>query len=111
MSAAEAFSAGRRVLEISDDEGSAAWCGQLFVRAGFEVTKVESPGRPAPEPARELFLNAGKARATAELGSAALSDLAASHDVIVTDASSADTRRHELLGLPARSWSASPRSG
>ena len=101
MSAAEASSAGRRVLEISDDEGSAAWCGQLFVRAGFDVTKLESPGRPAPEPARELFLNAGKARAVAELGSPALSELAASHDVIVTDASSADTRRHGLLGLPA----------
>ena len=89
------------MLEISDDEGSAAWCGQLFVRAGFEVTKLESPGRSAPEPARELFLNAGKARAVAELGSPALSELAASHDVIVTDASSADTRRNGLLGLPA----------
>ena len=101
MSAAEASSAGRRVLEISDDEGSAAWCGQLFVRAGFEVTKAESPGRSAPEPARDLFLNAGKARAVAELGSPALSELAASHDVIVTDASPADTRRHGLLGWPA----------
>ena len=30
-----------------------------------------------------------------------MSELAASHDVIVTDASSADTRRHGLLGLPA----------
>jgi crotonobetainyl-CoA:carnitine CoA-transferase CaiB-like acyl-CoA transferase len=89
------------VLEISDDEGSAAWCGQLFVRAGFEVTKLESAGRPAPEPARELFLNAGKGRAVAELGSPALSELAASHDVIVTDATSADTRRHGLLDLPA----------
>jgi crotonobetainyl-CoA:carnitine CoA-transferase CaiB-like acyl-CoA transferase len=102
MSAAEASSAGRRVLEVSDAEGSAAWCGQLFVRAGFEVTKVESPGRAAPEPAPELFLNAGKARAVAGLGSPALSELAASHDVIVTDASSADTRRYGLLGLPAQ---------
>src|SRR5277367_6007856 len=101
MAAAEASSAGRRVLEISDDEGSAAWCGQLFVRAGFQVTKVESPGRAAPEPARELFLNAGKARATAELGSPALAELAASHNVVITDAGAADTRRYGLLGLPA----------
>jgi crotonobetainyl-CoA:carnitine CoA-transferase CaiB-like acyl-CoA transferase len=89
-----------RVLEISDDEGAAGWCGQLFVRAGFEVTKAESPGRAAPEPARDLFLNAGKARVRAELGSPALAELAASQDVVVTDASSADTKRYGLLDWP-----------
>jgi crotonobetainyl-CoA:carnitine CoA-transferase CaiB-like acyl-CoA transferase len=91
----------RRVLEISDDEGAAAWCGQLFVRAGFQVTKVESARRLAPDPAGDLFLNTGKTRVRAELGSADLADLAAGHDLVVTDASSADTRRHRLLDLPA----------
>jgi crotonobetainyl-CoA:carnitine CoA-transferase CaiB-like acyl-CoA transferase len=91
----------RRVLEISDDEGAAAWCGQLFVRAGFEVTKAESARRAAPDPAGDLFLNTGKARVRAELGSADLTELAAGYDLVVTDASSADTRRHGLLDLPA----------
>ncbi len=90
-----------RVLEISDEEGAAAWCGQLFVRAGFAVTKAASSRRPGPEPHRELFLNAGKARVQAELGRADLAELAAAHDIVVTDASAADTRRHGLLDLPA----------
>jgi crotonobetainyl-CoA:carnitine CoA-transferase CaiB-like acyl-CoA transferase len=90
-----------RILEISDEEGAAAWCGQLFARAGFAVTKAESPHRQLPDRHRELFLNAGKARVQAELGSAELSQLAAGHDIVVTDASSADTRRHALLELPA----------
>jgi crotonobetainyl-CoA:carnitine CoA-transferase CaiB-like acyl-CoA transferase len=90
-----------RVLEISDDEGSAAWCGQLLVRAGFEVTKAESSRRPPPDPAADLFLNAGKTRTRAELGSPELRDLAAGHDLVVTDAGAADTRRHGLLDLPA----------
>jgi benzylsuccinate CoA-transferase BbsE subunit len=97
----EAAARPGRVLEISDDEGSAAWCGQLFVRAGFTVTKAESARRPPPDQASDLFLNAGKARVTAELGSAELRDLAAGHDLVVTDASAADTRRHGLLDLPA----------
>jgi crotonobetainyl-CoA:carnitine CoA-transferase CaiB-like acyl-CoA transferase len=100
MSAVEPAGPGR-VLEISDDEGAAAWCGQLFVRAGFEVIKVESAGRRRPDRAGEVFLNAGKARVRAELGSTDLSELAAGCDVVVTDASSADTRRHGLLDLPA----------
>jgi crotonobetainyl-CoA:carnitine CoA-transferase CaiB-like acyl-CoA transferase len=91
----------RRVLEISDDEGAAAWCGQLFARAGFEVTKAESARRPAPDPASDVFLNAGKSRVAAELGSAELLVLAAGHDLVVTDASVADTRQHGLLDLPA----------
>jgi crotonobetainyl-CoA:carnitine CoA-transferase CaiB-like acyl-CoA transferase len=90
-----------RVLEISDDEGSAAWCGQLFVRAGFTVTKAETAGRRPPDRASDLFLNTGKARVAAELGSAELADLAAGHDLVVTDASAADARRHGLLDLPA----------
>jgi crotonobetainyl-CoA:carnitine CoA-transferase CaiB-like acyl-CoA transferase len=96
-----AAAAARRVLEISDDEGAAAWCGQLFVRAGFEVTKVSSPDRAVPEPARELFLGAGKTRAEAAWDSPDLAALAAGHDVVVTDASAAQTRRHGLLSLPA----------
>src|ERR1700722_1816633 len=100
MSAVEPADPGR-VLEISDDEGAAAWCGQLFVRAGFEVTKVESAGRPPPDRAGEVFLNTGKARVRAELGSTDLSELARGYDLVVTDASSADTRRHGLLDLPA----------
>jgi crotonobetainyl-CoA:carnitine CoA-transferase CaiB-like acyl-CoA transferase len=91
----------RRVLEISDDEGAAAWCGQLFARAGFEVTKAESGRRAPPDPASEVFLNTGKSRVVAELGSAELAALAAGHDLVVTDASAADTRQHALLDLPA----------
>jgi crotonobetainyl-CoA:carnitine CoA-transferase CaiB-like acyl-CoA transferase len=91
----------RRVLEISGEEGAAAWCGQLFVRAGFEVTKAEPARRTSPDPAADLFLNTGKARVRAELGSADLAELAAGHDLVITDASSADTRRHGLLDLPA----------
>jgi hypothetical protein len=101
----------RRVLEISDDEGAAAWCGQLFVRAGFEVTKADSSRRPAPDPAADLFLNAGKTRVRAELGSAELAELAAGHDLVVTDAGSADTRRHGLLELPAAVVVSITRSG
>jgi crotonobetainyl-CoA:carnitine CoA-transferase CaiB-like acyl-CoA transferase len=90
-----------RVLEISDDEGAAAWCGQLFARAGFAVTKAESARRRPPEAASDLFLNAGKTRVRAELGSTELTELAAGHDLVVTDDSAADVRRHGLLDLPA----------
>ena len=100
-SAADGAARPGRVLEISGDEGAAAWCGQLFVRAGCEVTKVEPGRRRPPDPASDLFLNAGKSRARAELGSAELTELAAGHDLVITDASSADTRRHRLLDLPA----------
>src|SRR6202035_1389691 len=65
------------------------------------VTKVESAGRPLPDRAGDLFLNTGKTRVRGELGSAELSELAAGDDLVVTDASAADTRRHGLLDLPA----------
>ena len=88
------------MLEISGDDGAAAWCGQLFVRAGCAVTKAEPAGRDAPDPDRDLYLNAGKTRVRAELGSAALAELVSGHDVVITDASAADTRAHRLLELP-----------
>ena len=31
-----------RVLELSDDEAAAAYCGKLFARCGADVAKVES---------------------------------------------------------------------
>lgn len=89
------------MLEISGAEAAAAWCGQLFVRAGCEVTRAEPARRPAPEPDRDLFLNAGKSRVTADPGSSEIADLAAGHDVVITDARPADLREHGLLGLPA----------
>lgn len=101
VGAQEDSSPPARVLEISDDEGAAAWCGQLFARAGFRVTKAETAHRETPDPDRDLFLNSGKTRVLAELGSAQLSELAAGHDLVVTDTSAAQTRQHRLLDLPA----------
>ena len=34
-----------RVLELSDSEAAAAYCGKLLGRWGADVVKVESPGR------------------------------------------------------------------
>jgi len=92
-----------RVLELSDREDSAAYCGKLFARWGAEVIKFERPSRPAPDRAADLYLNGGKRRVvldwTAEEGSAALDGLAATCDVVVTDAAAGEVIDHELLAL------------
>ena len=121
----------RRVLELSDDEGAAAFCGKVFVRAGVEVIRVESPDRETPGEAADRFLNGGKRRValdiSSEAGRANLDRLAASCDVFVTDWSARDVERRELMqaggdagpalrisitpfGLsgPRRDWQATP---
>ena len=92
-----------RVLELSDREESAAYCGKLFARWGAEVIRVERPSRPAPDRAADLYLNDGKRRValdwTTEDGRAALDEVAATCDVVVTDASARDALDGDLLAL------------
>lgn len=38
-----------KIVEVTDAEEAAAWCGKLFRWAGGEVVKVESNGRTTPE--------------------------------------------------------------
>ncbi|HJM76406.1 MAG TPA: CoA transferase [Dehalococcoidia bacterium] len=125
------ITAPRRVLELSDEEGAAAFCCKVFVRAGVEVIRVESPDRDAPREAANRFLNGGKRRVTLDLDSEAgrsdLDRLAASCDVFVTDWAARDVERLELMhaggeagpalrisitpfGLsgPRRDWQATP---
>jgi crotonobetainyl-CoA:carnitine CoA-transferase CaiB-like acyl-CoA transferase len=101
------ITAPRRVLELSDEEGAAAFCGKVFVRAGVEVIRVESPDREAPREAADRFLNGGKRRVTldisSEAGRADLDRLAASCDVFVTDWSARDVERLELMTVGADS--------
>lgn len=92
-----------RILEISDHEGAAAYCGKLFLRWGHDVTRVESPGREAPEAAADLYLNGGKRRITLDLDdrrqSERLRGLAATADILITDRLVAEIERHGLLSL------------
>jgi hypothetical protein len=39
-----------RVIELSDTEEAAAYCGKLHARWGAEVIRVEHPGRPSTDP-------------------------------------------------------------
>lgn len=95
-----------RVLEVSDREEAAAYCGKLFARWGSEVIKVESPGRETPATALELYLNGGKQRLKLDLdtpdGMARLSRLAETADVVVTDHSPRETDALGLMKLPAK---------
>ncbi len=92
-----------RILELSDAEGAAAYCGKLFRRAGHEVIKAESPARPDLEVSLDLYLNGGKQRVAADLGVAGdrarLDELARSCDVLVTDRSVRDIERLRLLDV------------
>ena len=101
------ITAPRRVLELSDEEGAAAFCGKVFVRAGVEVIRVESPDREAPREAADRFLNGGKRRValdiSSEAGRADLDRLAASCDVFVTDWSARDVERLQLMTAGAES--------
>lgn len=89
-----------RILEISDQEGAAAYCGKLFARWGHHVTRLESPGRDAPEAAADIYLNGGKRRVALDLEVAAQREafarLAARCDILVTDR---PVREIEALGL------------
>jgi len=92
-----------RILEISDQEGAAAYCGKLFRRWGHEVVRVESPDRTPPEVAADIYLNGGKRRVACDLGAPSdldrLRSLAPSFDILVTDRSVEEIERHALLGL------------
>jgi crotonobetainyl-CoA:carnitine CoA-transferase CaiB-like acyl-CoA transferase len=92
-----------RVLELSDTEGAAAFCGKVFVRNGVEVIRVERPDRPSPSEAPDRFLNGGKRRVALDVSApedrATLSALAATCDVLVTDLSAREVKALDLLAL------------
>ncbi len=92
-----------RVLELSDQEGAAAYAGKLFARWGAEVIKAEAPDRPPPAPAEDLYLNGGKRRITADrrtaAGRARLGRVAAHCDVLLTDLPATEVLDRELLRL------------
>ena len=92
-----------RVLELSDRDEAAAYCGKLYARWGAEVIRVESPDRPAPLQSVELYLHGGKRRVQLDYRDraqrATLDRLAASCDVLVTDAPARDVEQFGLLDL------------
>lgn len=94
-----------RVLEVSDKEEAAAYCGKLFGRWGAEVIKVESPSRPVPRDSLDIYLNGGKRRVGTDLHDpddlARLRSLAAAADVLITDHAPSVIEEVGLLGLPA----------
>lgn len=98
-----------RVIEVSNREDAAAYAGKLFARWGAEVVRVESPGRPPPSEADDLYLNGGKRRlrldvATPE-GRARLDGLLDEADVLLTDLSARDVL---ALGLLERKHEGDP---
>jgi crotonobetainyl-CoA:carnitine CoA-transferase CaiB-like acyl-CoA transferase len=92
-----------RVLELSDVEESAAYCGKLFARWGAEVVKVERPGRAEPERALDAYLNGGKRRVSLVWDEAAgrdtLDRLSHAFDLVITDAPAREVREHALMTL------------
>ena len=92
-----------RVLELSDREEAAAYTGKLLARWGAEVIKVESRDRPAPEMAVDHYLNGGKRRVALDYrddaSRATLERLAASCDLLITDAPARDVEAFGLLSL------------
>jgi len=92
-----------RILEVSDIEGAAAFCGKLFRRWGHEVVRVESPTRDEPEAPADLYLHGGKHRVALDLDDPhereRLDELARTCDVAITDRSVTDIERLRLLDL------------
>jgi crotonobetainyl-CoA:carnitine CoA-transferase CaiB-like acyl-CoA transferase len=92
-----------RVVEISDREEAAAYAAKLLARWGSEVVKVESPSRTPPPEADDRYLNGGKRRialdVTATEDRNTLAALIADADIVITDASAADTEQWQLLTL------------
>ncbi|MDA0271315.1 MAG: CoA transferase [Chloroflexi bacterium] len=78
-----------RVLELSDREEAAAYCGKLFARWGAHVTRIEPAGRPPATEADTLALHGGKALATLDLDAPdaldRLRSSASDADVVVCD--------------------------
>ncbi|MDA1002522.1 MAG: CoA transferase, partial [Chloroflexi bacterium] len=84
-----------RVLELSDRDEAAAYCGKLFARWGADVIRVERPDR-VPSPRHlELYLHRGKERVAIDAhdpaGRARIDALAAECDILVTDVSARET--------------------
>lgn len=97
---------------------SALWagplCAGLLARAGAQVVRIESAGRPDPtplgSPLLDARLNAGKQRRSLDLrmatGRAALMDELADADVLVTSARAAALARLGLVpeAMPHLTW-------
>ena len=96
--------ASLRVLELSDREEAAAYCGKLFRRWGADVVRVETPGHRA-QPHLDIYLNGGKKRRGLDPASAgdreAIDTLAASADIFVTDYLPRELDRLGLLDATA----------
>jgi benzylsuccinate CoA-transferase BbsE subunit len=92
-----------RILELSDVEGAAAYCGKLFRRWGHEVIRVESSDRNSLEVPADLYLHGGKRRVALSLEEVGdrerLGALSRCCDVLLTDRSVADIERFGLLDL------------
>jgi crotonobetainyl-CoA:carnitine CoA-transferase CaiB-like acyl-CoA transferase len=92
-----------RVVEISDREEAAAYAAKLLARWGSEVVKVESPNRTPPPEADDRHLNGGKRRFTLDVTAPEdrdrLAALIADADIVITDASPADTEDWQLLTI------------
>lgn len=92
-----------RVLELSERDEAAAYCGKLYARWGAEVIRVELPDRPAARESLELYLHGGKRRVALDYRDLAqrgtLDRLAASCDVLVTDATAREVDDLGLLDL------------
>ena len=92
-----------RVLELSDKEEAAAFAGKLFRRWGAEVIKLETPNRPPPARAADIYLNGGKRRVRLDIrepaGRAAVDRLADGADVLLTDYSVRDIEGLDVLSL------------
>lgn len=95
-----------RVLELSDEEASAAFAGKLFARWGSDVIRVESPRRRPAVEAEDIYLHGGKRRVTLDYRAAerraSLDRLAATADVLLTDVPVHDIRSCGLLELGGR---------
>ncbi len=104
--ATEPLRAAPKVLDLSS-LWAGPLCGALLARAGCEVTKLESLGRPDvlrdSAPAMFHDLNAGKTHARLDFTDAGdvarLRDLISGADVVIT---SARPRAFEQFGMPPR---------
>ncbi|MCA9848266.1 MAG: CoA transferase, partial [Dehalococcoidia bacterium] len=90
-------------MEISNEESAVSFAGKLFARWGSEVVRVESPGRRPAVPAEAIYLHGGKQHFSADYrtaeGRSAIESLAASCDILLTDARVADIESFRLLEL------------
>ncbi|MDP2328601.1 MAG: CoA transferase [Dehalococcoidia bacterium] len=78
-----------RVLELSDREEAAAYCGKLFARWGAHVTRIDPTGRIPASEAERIALHGGKALTSIDLVTPDALDrlraFAADTDIVVCD--------------------------